>query len=135
MIEFRKHRIENQIGNRKFGITFFVIFLLISMFFWYRASPFFIYPLAAALSFLLFAIFLPDLLRPLNISWFYFGLLLQKITTPIVLFVMFYLILFPLALILKAFGKYRKIKWNTSKMKQTYWKTSDKNETRFEHIF
>lgn len=47
----------------------------------------------------------PDSLRPVYTGWMKFGLLLSKITTPIVLGTVFYLVVTPMAMIMKLMGK------------------------------
>lgn len=47
----------------------------------------------------------PDTLRPVYTGWMRFGLLLSKITTPIVLGIVFYLVVTPMAFFMKLMGK------------------------------
>jgi hypothetical protein len=58
-----------------------------------------------ALLFLWMAIIAPSFLHPLNKLWHIFGLALSRITSPIVLGVLFFVLLTPLALILRLFGR------------------------------
>jgi len=59
--------------------------------------------LAAAL--LAAGLFAPVLLRPFNRVWFLFGLALHKIVNPLVMGLLFFLTVTPMALILRALGK------------------------------
>ena len=63
--------------------------------------------------------FLPQLLTPLNRLWYALGILLGKVISPIVLGAMFFLIITPIALITRLFGrdelKIRKLSL------QSYW--------------
>ena len=47
----------------------------------------------------------PTLLRPFNLAWYKFGLLLNKIVSPVVLGVLFYLIVTPIGLAARLSGK------------------------------
>ena len=55
--------------------------------------------------FLLITFTAPSILHPLNVVWTRLGLLIGKITNPIVTGLMFYLIFTPAALLMKALGK------------------------------
>ena len=46
----------------------------------------------------------PTSLRPVYTNWMKFGLLLSKITTPIVMGIVFYGVIFPMGLIMKVIG-------------------------------
>lgn len=47
----------------------------------------------------------PALLRPFNIAWYKFGLLLNRIVSPIVLGLLFYLVVTPMGLAVRLSGK------------------------------
>ncbi len=61
--------------------------------------------MSAAAVFALVALAAPSLLAPLNRLWLKFGLQLHKVTTPLVLGLMFYLIVRPTALVVRLMGK------------------------------
>jgi hypothetical protein len=54
---------------------------------------------------LLCAAFVPGWLRPLNRLWFRFGTMLAGVVTPVVMGILFFLIVTPLALLQRLFGK------------------------------
>ena len=60
---------------------------------------------AIALCFAGLAIFAPGLLAPLNKIWFRFGLLLGAVTAPVVMALLFFLVITPTGLIMRALGK------------------------------
>lgn len=71
-------------------------------------------------AFLLFALTLPRLLRPLNLLWTRFGQLLSKVTNPIITGVMFYGIFTPAGLVLRLLGKdLLRLKYDRDT--ETYW--------------
>ena len=53
----------------------------------------------------LVALTAPNILQPFNIAWFRFGLMLHKIISPIILGLLFFVTVTPIALILRALDK------------------------------
>jgi len=63
------------------------------------------------------------ILSPLNLLWFKFGILLGKIVSPVVMGIIFFLVVTPISIILKIFGKdVLNLKFNNNK---TYWIVKD----------
>src|SRR5262249_34446517 len=75
--------------------------------------------LALATAFLAVALFIPAALRPLNLIWFKFGLLLSKVVTPLIMGGVYLLVITPTGLIMRARGKIllRRI----DKRAKSYW--------------
>lgn len=94
-------------SERKFGFLFAVIFLFLAGWARYKGWSGLTQNVLLSLSGVFFALTLmmPTLLRPLNRAWFALGLLMGKIVSPIVLGVMFFLLITPLALVLRLFGR------------------------------
>lgn len=94
-------------NERSFGILFTFILLVCAGFSYYKAVSMMLTMLLVAAAILLLSLLLisPDLLRPLNKVWFEFGVLLGKVVSPIVLGAMFYLIITPIAVITRIFGR------------------------------
>lgn len=93
-------------SDRKFGLFFGVVFAVLSGYFlghakfdWAVGSG------AVGGIFGLFAFFRPSLLRPLNRGWMASGLLLGKVVSPIVLSIMFFGLITPIALFLRLTGR------------------------------
>lgn len=92
-------------SDRSFGGVFTVVFLIIG--FWPMVSggtPR-SWALAIAGVFLALAIIRPSVLAPLNRLWMKFGLLLHKITNPIIMGLVFFLAVTPTAMVMKVLGK------------------------------
>jgi hypothetical protein len=71
-------------------------------------------------SFFACAFFVPNLLKPLNLLWFNLGLALHHIINPIVMAVMFYGAILPMALLLRLLGKdLLRLKWEPEST--SYW--------------
>jgi hypothetical protein len=107
--------------NRKFGFFFTVVFLLVALWlYWHSNSTMStLLFVVIASSFLLVSIFTPQFLTPLNKIWYYFGILLGRIASPVVLGLIFFLIITPIALVIRLQGRDNlRLK---KKSVQTYW--------------
>lgn len=79
-----------------------------------------VYLLIAAGAFATLALIAPPLLRPLNILWFRFGLLLHAVVTPVVLGLMFYTTITPIGWLMRALGK-RPLSLGFDPAAKSYW--------------
>ena len=92
-------------SNRSFGILFFLVFLGFGL--WpltNEMSPN-IYLIIISVIFLILGLLNSKLLSPLNNLWIKFGEMLGKIIAPIVMAVVYFLILTPISLLVRLFGK------------------------------
>jgi len=100
----RKEDIE--VGSEKsFGIVFAVVFTLIALWPLFQGLSVRWWALAVAGVFLIAAFVAQPLLKPLNILWFKFGMLLYKFVNPIVMGLLYYTTIVPTGLIMRACGK------------------------------
>ena len=100
----REHE-KKQSSDRVFGLTFFVFFLVIALWPILKHHPIRFPALGISLGFLVLALALPALLAPLNRIWLKFGEVLHSIISPIILGVMFFLVITPIAVIMRLLGK------------------------------
>jgi len=106
-------------SNRSFGIVFFVVFLLISLYPLLNEENIRIWSLIISFIFLLLGIFNSKVLSPLNKVWFKFGILLGKVISPIVMGLVFFLVVTPTGILMKIFRKdLLNLKFNNNK---SYW--------------
>ena len=106
-------------SNRSFGIVFFIVFLIISLYPLLNSEPIKIWFLIIALIFLVLGLINSKILTPLNKSWFKFGIILGKIVSPFVMGIIFFLVVTPIGLIMRLFGKdLLNLKYNGNK---SYW--------------
>ncbi|MDD9928124.1 MAG: SxtJ family membrane protein [Rhodospirillaceae bacterium] len=70
--------------------------------------------------FLALAFAAPKLLSPLNRLWMRFGLLLHRIVNPLVMALLFFLVVTPIALLMRLFGK-RPLHLETEPDAESYW--------------
>jgi Saxitoxin biosynthesis operon protein SxtJ len=92
-------------SNRSFGLVFGGFFVLVALAPAIHGAPIRPWALAVAAAFIAAAFFAPRLLQPLNRVWFQLGLLLHHVVNPIIMAVMFYGAILPMALLLRALGK------------------------------
>lgn len=104
--DFRRKADLEGSSDRSFGIVMAVFFALIAILpaihdpasvRWWAA--------ALAAVFLGFALLRSEVLRPFNRLWQRLGLLLSKIVSPIVLSLLFFSVVTPVGLLMRAFGK------------------------------
>ena len=106
-------------SNRNFGIVFFVVFLLISLYPLINDESLRLWSLAVSCIFLILGILNSNLLSPLIKIWFRFGILLGKIISPIVMGIIFFFVVTPIAFIMRLLGKdLLNLKYNDN---QSYW--------------
>ena len=106
-------------SNRNFGIVFFVVFLLIALYPLISNGEIRIWSIIISLIFLVLGLLNSKILSPLNKLWFIFGLFLGKIISPLIMGIIFFLVVTPIALIMKLLGKdVLNLKYNTNK---SYW--------------
>ena len=92
-------------SDRAFGIVFVVVFAGIGAWPLLGGEPPRTWLLALAALLGLATAVAPHLLAPFNRLWFRFGLALQKVVTPVVLGVLFFAVITPMALLMRATGR------------------------------
>ena len=106
-------------SNKSFGVVFFLVFLLISLYPLINDGNLRIWSFVISIIFLILGILNSKILSPLNKIWFKFGLLLGKIMSPIVMGIIFFIVVTPTGLILRLFQKdVLNLKFNNN---NTYW--------------
>lgn len=106
-------------SNRSFGIVFFSIFLIISLYPLINGESLRVEALIISLVFLFLAILNSRALTSLNIIWFKFGIFLSKYFSPLIMGIIFFLIVTPIGLIMRFFKKdLLNLKFNQDK---SYW--------------
>ena len=94
-------------SERTFGFVFTGIFLLIAAYLWYHdAKPVTIQAfLVLAVAFLASTLVVPIALRPLNKAWYKLGLLMGRVVSPIVLGILFFILITPIAIVMRLAGR------------------------------
>ena len=125
---------KSKIGtNRSFGIVFFIVFLIISIWPLLSSNEIRIWSLIISIIFLILGIVDSKILTPLNKLWFKFGIFLGNIISPIVMGIIYFVVATPIAFLLRVFKKdvlsLKKTK------KNSYWKIKDKYSTSMKNQF
>ena len=120
-------------SNRNFGIVFFVIFLIITIYPLIYEGDIRIWSLIISIIFLILGLLDSRILTPFNRIWFKFGVLLGNIVAPIVMGVIFYLVVTPIGIIMRIIKKdILNLKFNSEK---TYWIKRDKIKSKMKNQF
>ena len=91
--------------NRSFGLLFFVVFLALALWPLTKKGEINIYLISIALIFLVLGLLNSKILSPLNKAWIKFGEILGRVIAPIVMAIVYFLILTPISLLVRLFGK------------------------------
>ena len=106
-------------SNRSFGLVFFVVFLLISIYPLLHGQNLRFWSLIVAIIFLALGLLNSKILTPLNKFWFKFGLLLGGIVSPVIMSIIFFFVVTPISFVMKILGKdILNLKLNNN---NTYW--------------
>ena len=118
-------------SNRSFGIVFFIVFVLIATYPLLNQEEVRIWSLIISFLFLFLGLLNSKILTPLNKLWFRFGLFLGKIISPIIMGVIFFLVVTPIGLLMRFFGK-DVLNLKLNKKKSSYWieKTGPKSKMK-----
>ena len=117
-------------SNKSFGIVFSIVFLLIAIYPLINSEGLRAWSLIIAIIFLVLGLINSKILTPLNKLWFKFGILLGRMVSPIIMGIIFFLVVTPIALIMRIIGKdLLNLKFNKEK---SYWieKTGPKSKMK-----
>ena len=127
MVEIKKS------SNKSFGIVFFIVFLIISIYPILNDENIRIWPLFPALIFLILGIKNSRILTPLNNAWFKFGLILGKIVSPVVMGIVFFTVITPISIIMKILRKdLLNLKYNSN---TSYWIKKSEPKSKMKNQF
>ena len=111
---------KSQSSNKSFGLLFFVVLLIIGLWPLKNGESLNFYFIIASVVFLILGLLNSKLLSPLNKSWIKLGEILGIIIAPIVMALVYFVILTPISIIVRVFGK-DLLGLKFLKEKDTYW--------------
>ena len=120
MLENKKITNIKRGSEKNFGIVFGIVFLIISLFPLLNNDVVRIWSLTATFFFIFSAFFFPKILIIPNIIWFKFGILLNYITSPIIMGFLFFFVVTPTGLIMRIIKK-DLIDQRIDKNRKSYW--------------
>ena len=107
-------------SNKSFGIVFSIFFTIIALWPILKDENIRIWAIIIAFTFLLISFLKPELLNRLNKIWSEFGILLGKIISPIVMAFVFFVIITPMAILMRLIGK-DLLNKKITKSAKSYW--------------
>ena len=118
--------------NRNFGIVFFLVFLVISLFPLLNNESIRIWSVIIAFVFLVLGLINSSILSPFNKLWFKFGIMLGGLISPFVMGLIFFIVITPTSFLVRLFGKdllsLKKIDKKTYWVKKSIIKSEMKNQ-------
>ena len=100
----RQERVQGS-SDRAFGLVFAAVFAIVGAWPMLAGGGPRPWALAVAAGFAALALLAPRALAPLNRVWTRFGLLLATVTNPLVMGLLFFLVVTPMGLVMRALGK------------------------------
>ena len=124
---------KNKSTNRSFGIVFFIVFLIVAFYPFFNNEDIRVWSLFIAIIFLILGLLNSKILTPLNSVWFRFGLLLGKIVSPVIMGIIFFTIVTPIAFFMRILGKdLLNLRYNNDK---SYWIKKDNTKSLMKNQF
>ena len=106
-------------SNKSFGIVFFIVFLIVSIYPIFNSGDLRVWSLIISITFLVLGLLNSFILSPLNKLWFKFGIFLGGIVSPTVMGIVFFGVVTPTSIIMKIFQK--NLLGLKKDNKKTYW--------------
>ena len=120
-------------SNKSFGVVFFIVFIIIGFWPLLENETYRLWAIFLSLIFLILGLINSKLLTPINILWFKFGILLGKIVSPLIMGIIFFAIVTPIAIIMKLLKKdVLNLKFNKN---NSYWIEKDKHKSKMKNQF
>ena len=120
-------------SNKSFGVVFFIVFFIVSIWPLLKSNEIRIWALILSIIFLTLGLTNSKALTPLNKLWFKFGIFLGNIISPIVMGIIYFAVVTPIALLLKVINK---DVLSLKKTKQaSYWKNKEKYNSSMKNQF
>jgi saxitoxin biosynthesis operon SxtJ-like protein len=114
------HRKITASSNRAFAVVFAVVFAAVALMPLRHGDAIRWWALGVAVIILAVGLAAPQLLAPLNRLWFRFGRVLSRVTTPVVMAIVYYAAVVPTGLIMRACGK-DPLRLRREPAAPTYW--------------
>ena len=121
-------------SNRSFGLLFFVVFFIISLWPLKSQGDLRLWAFILSLIFLVLGVLNSKFLTSLNKLWFKFGIILGSIISPLIMGVVFFLVVTPIGIIMRFLGK-DLLRNNKSKLVSTYWINRNKQKNTMKKQF
>ena len=121
-------------SNRSFGLVFFIVFLVISLWPFIHEGQIRIWSAIISIVFLILGLMNSKLLTPLNRLWFKFGMFLGAIIAPVVMGIIFFLVVTPTGFLMRIMGK-DLLRRKYDKSNKSYWIKRDRSSSTMKQQF
>ena len=91
--------------NRSFGLLFFIVFIILALWPLTKKGEVNLYLISISSIFLVLGLLNSKILSPLNNTWVKLGEILGRIIAPIIMAIVYFIILTPISLLVRSFGK------------------------------
>tara|TARA_B100000575_G_C22515056_1_gene334732 strand:- start:27 stop:395 length:369 start_codon:yes stop_codon:yes gene_type:complete len=119
--------------NKSFGIVFFIVFIIIALYPLLNQGNLRIWSLIISFLFLILGLLNSKILTPFNKLWFKFGIILGKVFSPLIMGIIFFFVVTPIALLMKIMKKdLLNLKFHS---KKTYWIEKTDSESSMKNQF
>ena len=122
---------------RRFGIQLGIALGLLGGLFWWKENNIYVYLSIFSLIFLLIGLLWPSLLAPIYKVWLAVAKFMGTLITKIILIILFYLVITPIGLLLRLFGKdFLKLRFD--KNGNSYWikqQSSSHNKSQYDRQY
>lgn len=122
MLEIAQKHVSDVKGssNRSFGLVFATVFIILALYPLLVNGSTRIWSLIVAFMFLMLALFIPVALTPFNLLWTKFGYLMHSMVSPFTLAIIFFIIIFPVGLLVRLLSK-DSFRLNFDPNAKSYW--------------
>ena len=125
LTELQSHDEVKEIGSdRSFGIVFTVVFAIVGCLPLLKSGEPRYWALGVSGAFLVVALVIPKILHPLNVVWMKLAMVMNMIVSPIVLGLLFFVTITPLAVLMRLLGK-DLLRLKFDKNATSYWIARD----------
>ena len=121
-------------SNRSFGLLFFIVFLVISLWPLKLQEDLRLWAFILSSIFLVLGVLNSKFLTPLNKLWLKFGFFLGSIVSPVVMGAVFFLVVTPTGLLMRLLGK-DLLRMNKTKLASSYWISREKQDSTMKKQF
>ena len=121
---------------RQFGLTVGIAFCLLGLLLLWRKKEYYSYFFIISATLVSFGLFFPTLLKPIQKAWMTLAVILGWIVTRIILIILFYLVVTPIGILSRLFGK-DLLNLKLDKKANSYWikKTKETDKARYQNQF
>jgi len=120
-------------SNKSFGVVFSIVFLIVALYPVLNNNSIRTWSIILSLIFLILGLLNSPILSPLNKIWFYFGIFLGKIVSPLIMAIIFFIVVTPIGFIMRLLKKdILNLSFNNNK---SYWIKKDGPKSKMKNQF